>query len=283
MNQRFLALGGPQLMFWEPLDILLTPQQVIVKGRKPGASHKFDVSLAPKPLVAPGQGTDWHAAASALRSALAGRRRGGTRIRVVLSDGWVRYDLTPMGSGGLNEDESLLLAHTHFARQYPETGNDSWILRIALQKECMLAVGIESALLEALREAAASAGAPLSGIEPLFTWVFDRHRMDLVKVSGWLLLDEPGMLTLASIESGQLTSLHAQRCESDPEYAAVQLLERQSALLSRRSVDVCVISAGNRVLRLPVPWRTLWHRSVADFDRTASAAVAGHATTSNTL
>lgn len=268
------------MIFWEPLDILLTPQQVVVKGRKPGASHKFDVSLAPNALVAPGQGTDWQAAANALRSALAGRRRGGNRIRVVLSDLWVRYDLTPMGSGGLNEDESLLLARTHFARQYPETGNESWILRIALQKECLLGVGIESALLEAIREAAASAGARLSAIEPLFTWVFDRHRMDLVNVSGWLLLDEPGMLTLASIESGQLTSLHAQRCESDPEDAAVQLLERQSALLARRSEDVCVISAGNQVLRLPVPWRTLWHRSIADFDPAAPAAVAGHAATS---
>lgn len=211
---------------------------------------------------------------AALGKVLAREARHGTRVHIAVSDLWVRSRLMPATSTSLNENEMLLLARTHFARQYPETGQDNWTFRLALQGSRLLAAGMESELLQATREISASAGAQLSRMEPLFSWVYDRFEKALADASGWMLLDEPGMLTLAFVEQGKLLSLHCQRCAGEQDTAAVRLLERQSALLARPSVEVRVFSIDARLIRLPAPWRVVLHQRIFAFDDSASLASA---------
>lgn len=217
-------------------------------------------------------GADWREAVSALGRVLGGAHKYGSRVHLVLSDLWVRLDLTSAGSAGLSDDEMLLLGRAHLFQQFPDAGQDGLSIRIARQESRLLAAGMDSRLLASLKETAATAGLRLKRIEPLFAWANDRYRKELLGVSGWMILVEPGMITVSLLERGRLTSLHAQRCEAGEDQAGLLLLERQNALLAQPCLEVCVISVGTRGLRLPAPWRTLWQRSVIDFGNAPSAA-----------
>lgn len=249
-------------MVWELLEILMTPRLLVLRRASMNRWGQGG-ARASSELVEPAQDSaDWHPAVTMLGKVLSREARFGTRVHIALSDLWVRAHLLPTMSTSLNENEMLLLARTHFARQYPETGQDAWTFRLALQGTRLLAAGMEPGLVAAIREVNTGAGARLSRMEPLFGYVFDRSEKALAHTTGWMLLDEPGMLTLAFVEQGRLTSQHCQRCESDRDEIAAQLLERQSALLAQQSTEVRVFSVDGRALRLPPPWRVVLHQNI---------------------
>ena len=253
-------------MLWERLEILLMPRLLVVRRASINPWRHGGAPARAETIDQGETGTDWRAGAAALGKVLAREARHGTRVHIALSDLWVRSHLMPAASTSLSEDEMLLLARTHFARQYPETGQDNWTFRLALQGTRLLAAGMESELLDAIKAMSAAAGARVGGMEPLFSWTYDRFAKTFAGTTGWLLLDEPGMLTLAFVEQGRLMSMHCQRCDDDQDEVAVRLLERQSALLAQQSVEVRVLSVGARPIRLPAPWRVVWHQRIVDFD-----------------
>jgi hypothetical protein len=257
-------------MLWERLEILLMPRLLVLRRASMSPWRRGNSPARPEPVEQAETGADWRAAVAVLGKTLAREARHGTRVQIALSSVWVRSHLMPAASTSLSEDEMLLLARTHFARQYPETGQDNWTFRLALQGTRLLAAGMEAELLGAIGDAGTRAGAQLSRMEPLFSWVYDRFGKALADATGWMLLDEPGMLTLAFIEQGRLMSLHCQRCDSDQDEIAVRLLERQSALLAQPSAEVRVFSVGARLIRLPAPWRVVLQQRIFDFDDRAN-------------
>jgi hypothetical protein len=261
-------------MLWERLEILLLPRLLVLRRVPITRWRQGGLPARSEPVEPANAGADWRTAVAALGTLLAREARRTTRVQVVLSDLWVRSHLMPATSTSLGEDEMLLLARTHFARQYPETGQDNWNFRLALQGGRLLAAGMESELLEAIKACSANAGARLARLEPLFGWVHDRFEPALAGTTGWMLLDEPGMLTLAYIEQGRLTSVHCQRCDGDEDEVATMLLARQSALLARQSVEVRVFSVAAQPLRLPAPWRVVLHQRIFDLDEHAALAPA---------
>lgn len=245
-----------------------------------GASHPTGPVVC-EPLAPEQGGADWQEAASAFGRAAARTREYGRRAHLALSGTWVRLDLTSVGSASLSDEEMLLLARAHLARQFPEAAHDGWSVRIARQDTRLLAAGIDARLLQSLNDSARASGLRLTRIEPMFGWVHDRHRKDLLKATAWMILVEPGMVTLALLERGLLGSVHAQRCETGDLQAVLRLLERQNALLAQPRFDVCVFSVGCRAADLPSPWRTLSRRGVAEFAQDAAGAGAAGASTAH--
>lgn len=253
-------------MLWERLEILLMPRLLVLQRTSINRWRHGGIAARSERVDQAETSADWRAAVAALGKVLAREARHATRVHIALSDLWVRSHLMPATPTRLSEDEMLLLARTHFARQYPETGQDNWTFRLALQGTRLLVAGMESGLLEAIKETNANAGARLRRTEPLFSWVYDRFERALADATGWMLLDEPGMLTLAFVERGRLTSLHCQRCENDQGEIAVRLLERQSALLAQQSAEVRVFSVDARLIHLPAPWRIVSRQRIVDFN-----------------
>jgi len=257
-------------MLWERLEILLLPRLLVLRRASISRWRRDSIPARSVTVEQAAAGADWRIAVAALGKVLGSEARRGTRVHIALSDLWVRSCLMPVASTRLNEGEMQLLAQAHFARQYPETGQDNWTFRLAVQGTHLLAAGMESGLLDAVREINAKAGAQLGRMEPLFSWVYDRFEKALAGSTGWMLLDEPGMLSVAFIEQGRLASLHCQRCEGEQDEIAVRLLERQSALLAQPSVEVRVFSVDARPLRLPSPWRVVLQQKIFDVGDSAS-------------
>lgn len=259
-------------MLWERLDILLLPQFLVLRRASINRWRRGGAALRSEPVEQAAGAADWRPAVAALGEALVREARHGTRVHIALSDLWVRSCLMPVASTGLNAEETRLLAHAHFARQYPQTGQDNWTFRLALQGTRLLAAGMESELLDAVRQANVRAGSQLGRMEPLFSWTYDRFEKALAGSTGWMLLDEPGMLSLAFVEQGRLVSLHCQRCDCEQDEIAARLLERQSALLAQTCVEVRVFSVAARQVRLPPPWRIVLRRGMFDADDHAHPA-----------
>lgn len=262
-------------MLWERLEILLTPRLIALRRASMIRRWRGGKHVRWEPVESVEHGTDWRASVAALGKMMAGEALRGARVQIAVSDLWVRSHLMPAASAGLNEEETLLLARTHFARHYPETGQDNWTFRLALQGTHLLAAGMESDLLTALNEINAITGVQATRIEPLFSWVYDRYEKALAGTRGWMLLDEPGMLTVAFVDRGVLMSMHCQRCETDQDAVAFQLLERQSALLAQQFVEVRIFSVDARAIQLPAPWQVVWHQRVFEAGDAATVALAG--------
>ena len=261
-------------MAWERFELLLSPR-LLVSRRKTIIRWRKGSSPARAELVEPIEvGVDWKAAVSMLEKSLVREARRGMRVGITLSDLWVRFHMIQLSSTRLSEREMLSLARTHFARQYPEIGPDNLTIRLALSGSRLMAAGIESDLLRAIEGVTERTGSKLVRIEPLFSHVFDRFEKILASATGWILLDEPGMLTLACVEKGCLTSLHFHRCEADQNQSALQLLERQSALLGRQLTEVRVFSVAPRQIHLPAPWRIVWQQNLFEFEGRAFPTVA---------
>lgn len=231
----------------------LMPQQVALRRPHRGLRDRAEKPLEAKTDLAPEDQMAW------LTEACGGllvhdQRAGG--LHVVFSDLWARYDLITLGEADLSDEEAMSLARAQFSRHHPGADSALWPLRLARQSRRMLAVAINPALLAAIKQIASVSGKRLLQAEPLFAHVFDQYVQELQNLNGWVLLDEPGMLVAAFLERGQLLSLHCQRCDDEREEAAHLLLERQAALLSRPSGEVCVFSFSGAPLALREPWRT---------------------------
>lgn len=263
------------MMLWEGLDILLMPQLLVLRRTSINRWRHGGIQTRLEPVDQAQAGhADWRACVAALGKVLNSEARHGTRVHIAVSDLWVLSHLMPATATSLNEDEMQLLAQTHFARQYPEIGPNHWLFRLARQGTRLLAAGMESELVAAIKEISTNAGAQLSRLVPLFCWAYDRFEKALTNTTGWVLFEEPGMLTLAFVEQGRLMSLHCQRYENDRDEIAVRLLERQSVLIARQSIEVRVISVDSRQIRLPAPWQIVWQQRILDFDDSSRHAPA---------
>ncbi|MBI4983980.1 MAG: hypothetical protein HZC24_01130 [Rhodocyclales bacterium] len=232
-----------------PRRLLLAPSQVRVLD---AASEGAPVAVAPP--ADPGAAPDDAAAALAAAAPLLAAERG-RRIRIVVSDLWLRYSLIPVAAAAsLADAELTALARGQMARQHPDTV--AWPLRLALQGDALLAAVCRPDVLDGACALAANAGVRLAGVEPLFSCLWDgSRRMPPQRRDGWLLLDEPGLVMAAYAAAGAIVALHAARVDGDAAAAAASLLDRQAALLAVAAGEVRLFSCSARALALPAPWR----------------------------
>ena len=196
-----------------------------------------------------GLGDDPAGWAAALQKLAADSRLPPAPRLLLLSDRWVRYDLLPVDTRQLGEQDALKLAESRFRRQY---GVPQWPLRLAADPNQLLAMALQPELLAALSAQRAALG--LAGVEPWFAAVWDRAAAQLRAFRGWLLVDEGDILLLAEVDHGRLCSLRQQLSSPEQPADPLELLNRQAALAPE---------AGRRVLlhslatppSLPAPWQ----------------------------
>ncbi len=179
----------------------------------------------------------------------------GKRIRIVLSDLWIRHCLIPVDAAdSLGDAELLALARGQLSRQHPDTSE--WPLRVALQGNTLLAIAIRPEAMDGVRALAEQAGVRLTSIEPLFAYLRDNVPNVPEQRDGWLLLEEPGLLMVMFVRAGGIVALHSARLDEDAAIVASRLLDRQAALLGvGAGGDVSLFSGSASPLALPLPWR----------------------------
>lgn len=181
--------------------------------------------------VQPGPAPEWRPALDALPGVLAGFRHHD--VSLVLADQFVRYALIAWNCAVKTEAQWLALARHRLATVHGAAAAE-WDVKLTETAPSgpRLACAVDRALVEAVAAAFTAANARLVSVQPFLVAAFNRIRKTIGGGSCWLVIEEPGRLTLAFIQDGVWMAVRSRRAERDWRESLPALIERESAFLA---------------------------------------------------
>ena len=184
----------------------------------------------------------WHAPVQALESSLGGMKG---EAAVVLADQFVRYALLPWNPTLKTEEQWLALARHRFGAIHGAS-SAQWDLKVTETAPMgpRLVCAVERSLIEALAAKFVAEKIALVSVQPFLVAAFNRIRTHVGTGSCWIVVEEPGRLTLALIQRGAWMAIRSRRADARWREMLPDILERESAFLGLSepctSVIVCV-------------------------------------------
>lgn len=189
------------------------------------------------PVERSAEGEPWRAALEALSQVLQGRRR--PQLTLVLANAFVRYALLPDNVALKTEEQWLALARHRLASVYGAAAA-AWDVRISHTGGARIVAAIERPLLEALEANVEAAGARLISVQPYLMAAFNALRGRAPQGAWWLVIEEPGRLTLALIVDGAWAALRSRRVDERWRLVLPEILGRESALVGIEAAEARV-------------------------------------------
>ena len=175
----------------------------------------------------------WRRAVDALAQILPAHR--GETASLVLADQFVRYALLPWSDTLKTHEQWLGLARHRFCAIHGPLANE-WEVRFAETAPAgpRLACAVDRGLVEELTEQFNASGVRLASVQPYLVAAFNRVR-HMTGGSCWMVVEEPGRLTLALFLKGVWVAIRSRRCDSSGDFAwrrvLPEIIERESAFL----------------------------------------------------
>jgi hypothetical protein len=199
---------------------------------------------------------DWRAAVEALPGILKAHR--SREASIVLADHFVRYALLPWSEAVKRPEQWLALARHRFSALHGAlaAGWDVKVTETAAHGP-RLACAVDRELLEKLDAACAGAGVRLVSVQPFLVAAFNRIRSQLGNGSWWIVVEEPGRLTLALIQRGVWIAIRSRRSDERWRIVLPEVLERESAFLGLEEpcTRVIVCAQGEFQPQMHDAWR----------------------------
>jgi hypothetical protein len=213
----------------KPLRIVLATDRVLVSDARPVA------------VEATGE---WQPAVQALPAILHGRKG---QAAVVLADQFVRYSLLQPNEALKSDEQWLALARHRFTAVHGSRSAD-WDVKLTETAPSgpRLACAVDKRLIAVLADTFLNAGLHLMSVQPFLIAAFNRIKKQVGDGSCWILVEEPGRLTMALIRRGVWTAIRTRRIDSGWRNALPELLERETAFLGleERCTRVLVCAQG---------------------------------------
>jgi len=213
------------------LRIGLCPDRLILAGYRRGLRRRISrrevVAIAPTP-----DPVRWQAAVDALRSALAPSSPGKPEVTVVLSNHFVRYALLPWNETLKTEEEWMAYARHRLTEAHGHLAEE-WIVQVTetAPRGPRIAAAVDKALLDALEAKISESGSALVSVQPYLMVAFNRLQSVIGNEWYWLVIEEPGRLTLALIERGIWRAIRSRRVDEHWRRTLPEILEREDAVL----------------------------------------------------
>jgi hypothetical protein len=199
----------------------------------------------------------WRAAVEALPAIL--KAHSCREASVVLADQFVRYALLPRSDAVKTHEQWLGLARHRFSALHGAIVAE-WDIQVTetALRGPHLACAVDQELLAAIASACESAGVTLASVQPFLVAAFNRIRGRIGGGSCWIVVEEPGRLTLARIERGVWLAVRSRRSDERWRTVLPEILERESAFLGleKPCTRVIVCAQGEFDARLHDAWRT---------------------------
>lgn len=165
------------------------------------------------------QGDDmasWRPAISALAEVLSAPGGNRSKVNIVLSGRFVRWQLLPSRPELTRSSEINAYSALRFAEIFGKVAAE-WNVLSSIQPpgHAMPACAIDRALLEAITQTCHDAGASLVSVTPYFSSAFDHWRKVVSDRSGWFGVIESDCLTLGLVHEGHWIGLRSQRFDAD--------------------------------------------------------------------
>jgi hypothetical protein len=204
------------------------------------------------------QGADgWHAALEALPGIL--KAHPSREASVVLADQFVRYALLPWSEAVKTREQWLGLARHRFSALHGAVAAE-WDVHVTetAPRGPRLACAVDRELLERLAATCLDAGVNLLSVQPFLVAAFNRIRGQIGHESCWIVVEEPGRLTLALIQRGVWIAIRSRRGDERWRTVLPEILERESAFLrlEKPCPRVIVCAQGEFDPRMHDAWHT---------------------------
>jgi hypothetical protein len=223
------------------LRIGLGAQRVMVSGAKAVELQAAD---------------DWRAALDALPEIL--KAHASREASVVLADQFVRYALLPWNEAVKQPAQWLALARHRFGALHGAAAA-AWDVKVSETAPLgpRLACAVDRELIERLAATFVSSGVKLVSVEPFLVAAFNRIRRIVGNSSCWIVVEEPGRLTLALIQRGAWMAIRSRRSDERWRLVLSEILERESAFLGldRPCTRVIVCAQGEFDPQMHDAWR----------------------------
>jgi hypothetical protein len=199
----------------KPLRIGLGAKRVMVSGAKP-------LELA--------AGDGWRPALEALPEILKAHR--GRDAALVLADQFVRYALLPHNDAVKSADQWLALARHRFGALHGAAAA-AWDIKVTETAPLgpRLACAVDRELIEGLATILVTNQIRLISVQPFLVAAFNRIRQTVGNGSCWIVVEEPGRLTLALIRRGAWVAIRSRRSDERWRLVLPEILEREGAFL----------------------------------------------------
>jgi hypothetical protein len=202
-------------------------------------------------------GEDWRAAVDALPEIL--KLHKSREASVVLADQFVRYALLPWNEAVNKPEQWLALARHRFGALHGAIAAE-WDVKVTETAPlgARLACAVDRELIERLAVTFVSAGVQLVSVQPFLVAAFNRIRQTVGNASCWIVVEEPGRLTLALIQRGAWVAIRSRRSDGRWMSLLPEILERESAFLGldEPCTRLIVCAQGEFDPQMHDAWRT---------------------------
>jgi len=175
-------------------------------------------------------GEDWRVAVDALPALLKAQK--SREASVVLADQFARYALLPHNDAVKTDEQWLALARHRFSALHGAVSAE-WDVKVTSTAPLgpRLACAVDRELLERLMHPFVACGVQLVSVQPFLVAAFNRIRKTVGNGSCWIVVEEPGRLTLALIQRGAWVAIRSRRADARWRMQLPEILERESAFL----------------------------------------------------
>lgn len=218
------------LLWPDKVGIALYPERLLlarVKGRgSRSLEYKQIISFDPAADCEP-----WQAAVDALAAQVAAGALADAVVTLVLSNHFVHYTLVPHSDALGSAEEELAFVRHCFSRVHGSQA-EAWAIRVSQASPRMprLACGVDQALVEALARVMKPLGRRYRSLQPHLMASFNRWRSKFVGRSGWFVVAEPGLLSIALLGNGQWHSMRTLKVGPDWPLELPAVLSREELL-----------------------------------------------------
>lgn len=200
------------------LRIAITAERIVL-------SSGTEMDVAPREDNAP----EWQPAIDAFEKILPALK--GKEAGVVLADRFVRYALLPWSDTLKTHDQWLGLARHRFTAIHGPVAAE-WEIKFAETAPAgpRLACAADAGLIEELGARAVAHQVRLVSVVPFLVAAFNRVR-DITGGTCWLVVEEPGRLTLALFLKGVWVAIRSRRADERWRRVLPEILSREAAFL----------------------------------------------------
>jgi len=175
----------------------------------------------------------------------------------VLADRFVRYALLPWSDTLKTHEQWLNLARHRFSAIHGPMANE-WEIKFAGTAPAgpRVACAADRGLIDELGSRSVAHQVRLVSVVPFLVAAFNKVR-DMTGGSCWLVVEEPGRLTLALIQRGAWVAIRSRRSDERWRVVLPEILEREGAFLGldRPCTRVIVCAQGEFDPKLHDAWR----------------------------
>ena len=199
------------------LRIGLGPDRIMVAGAK-----AIDV---------PEADGGWEAPLKILAEAI---KPNSGEASIVLADQFARYVLLPWNETLKTPEQWLALAKHRFAGLHGARAAE-WQIKVTETAPAgpRLACAVDRILIEKMVSVFSANGAKLVSVQPFLVAAYNRIRATVGNSSCWVVVEEPGRLTLVLIQRGAWLAIRSRRCDERWRIVLPEILERESAFLGQ--------------------------------------------------